>query len=357
MNDIFDILVSVDRKSLGIKSDNKYLLANRVHFHKDELSCSKIVILGVGEERGLTLVRKSLYGLYCKSDTGISDLGNIPPSENDKLQQILKILSDKDITVILIGNSVDVLSVCLDSLADRESVSASIVSPAVVPSGFTDSLFSNRFKNLFDLNFLAYQTYLSDPEVLKKLSSSYFDALRLGKFRENNMIYEPALRDSDIFSLDMASIRKSELADSLYSGLNGLYSEEVCQISRYAGISDNLKIANVFCHDKIEKNGQKNELIAQIVWHIIDGIVNRAGEIMLNNVNRIKKILINLERPEEQLVFYHSDITNRWWMEIQKNSETPPLIIACMEEDYKMACRQDVPLRWIWYHQKMAEKN
>ncbi|MDR1340586.1 MAG: hypothetical protein LBK58_11115 [Prevotellaceae bacterium] len=357
MSDVFDILVSVDRESLGIKSDNRYLLVNGVHFHKDKLPCSKIVILGVGEGRGLTLVRKSLYGLYYRLETGVTDLGNIPPAENGRLQELLKILSDDNKTVILIGNSMDVLPVCLDSLADRESISASVVSPALVQSGFTDSLFSNRFRNLFDFNCLAYQTYLSDPGILRTFSSRYFETLRLGKFRENRMIYEPALRSSDILSLDLASIRKSEAADSLYSGLNGLYLEEICRISRYAGISDNLKIANVFCRDKIEKNGQKNEIIAQIVWHIIDGITNRADEIMLNNVNRIKKFLINLEQPEEQLIFYHSDITNRWWMEIRKDSETSPLIIPCMEEDYKMACRHDVPLRWIWYHQKVMEKN
>jgi hypothetical protein len=157
--------------------------------------------------------------------------------------------------------------------------------------------------------------------------------------------------------MDIASVRKSEIADSLYSGLNGLYSEEVCLIARHAGISDNLKIANIFCHDKIEKNGQKSELIAQIVWHIIDGIVNRANEIMLNNVNGIKKILINLEQPAEQLVFYYSNITNRWWMEIRRNFEKKTLIISCTEDDYKTACRHDVPLRWIWYQQKLSDKN
>ncbi|MDR2285963.1 MAG: hypothetical protein LBE04_00580 [Prevotellaceae bacterium] len=144
----------------------------------------------------------------------------------------------------------------------------------------------------------------------------------------------------------------------LYSGLNSLYSEKVCLIaSRYAGISDNLKIANIFCHDKIEKKSQKNALIAQIIWHIVDKIANRAGEIMLNNVNRIKKFLINLEQPAEQLVFYYSDITNRWWVEIRESYEKKPLIISCTEDDYKTACRKEIPLRWIWYQQKLAKKN
>jgi hypothetical protein len=357
MNKIFGIINPVDKNSFDIKSDNKHLLVNKVDFHRRELSGTKIVIFGIGEKEGLMSVRKALYGLYYGYEISISDWGNISPSDSDKVKDILKILMDNNIFVIITGNAVDILPVCLDSMADRESISASAVSPAVVCSDFMDGLSGNRFMNLFNFNILAYQTYLSDPAVLSRLSSRYFETLRLGKFREDNRIYEPLLRDSDILSLDIASVRKPEIADSLYSGLNGLYSEEACLISRHAGISDNLKIANIFCHDKIEKKGQKNELIAQIIWHIIDGFANRADEKTLKNVNGIKKILINLEQPTEQLVFYHSDITNRWWMEIEQKSSNEPLIISCTEDDYKTACRQDVPLRWLWYQQKLAEKN
>jgi hypothetical protein len=357
MSKIFDIINPVDKSSFDIKSDNKHLLVNKVDFSGRELSGTKIVILGIGNKEGLMSIRQLLYGLYFGYEISISDWGDIPESDNDKIKDILKILLDNNIFVIIIGNAVDILPVCLDSMADRQNISASIVSPAVVKSDFMDSLMSNRFQNIFNISFLAYQTYLSDPEILSNLSSRYFETLRLGKFREDNRIYEPSLRDSDIFSLDMASVRKTEIADSLYSDLNGLYSEEVCLISRHAGISDNLKIANIFCHDKIEKNGQKNALIAQITWHIVDGFANRAGEKTLNNVNGIKKILINLEQPTEQLVFYYSDITNRWWMEIGKKSDGEPSVISCTEDDYKTACRQDVPLRWLWYQQKTAEKN
>jgi hypothetical protein len=357
MNEIFEIVNPVDKSSFDIKSDNKHLLVNKVSFSGHKLPGTKIVILGIGEEKGLMSIRKSLYSLYFGYEINISDWGNISEPDSDKLKDILKILLDNNIFVIIIGNAVDILPVCLDSMAARESISASVVSPAVVRSDFTDELLNNRFWNLFNFNFLAYQTYLSDPAVLSKLSSRYFETLRLGKFREDNLIYEPPLRDSDIFSLDIASVRKPELADSLYSGLNGLYSEEACLISRHAGISDNLKIANIFCHDKIEKNGQKNALIAQIIWHIVDGFANRADEKTLNNVNGIKKILINLEQPAEQLIFYRSDITNRWWMEIGEIPESEPLVISCTEDDYKTACRQDVPLRWLWYQQKLAEKN
>jgi hypothetical protein len=356
MSNIFEIIDPLDKKVFETKSKiAKHLLINKVKFLKHELPKTEIAILGIGE--GLIAVRKAFYGMYCNYNIGISDLGNLPLSGREKLETILRTLSQNNIFTILIGNSVDVSSECLNSLAGNKKVSASIVYPSVVESDFLNYILNNKLKHLFNLNVLGYQTYLSNPDVLNKISANYFETIRLGKFRENTRIYEPALRDSDIFSLDMASVKRSEIADSLYSGANGLYSEEVCLISRQAGISDNLKLANIFCLHKIEENGQINELLAQTAWHIVDGYAHRTTENMLNNVNGIKKILVNLEHPAEQLVFYHSDVTNRWWMEVQNNSENKPLVIACCEDDYKIACKHDVPLRWIWYHQKLAKKN
>ncbi|MDR1887394.1 MAG: hypothetical protein LBQ70_05705 [Prevotellaceae bacterium] len=355
MDNIFEIIDPVDRKSFDIKSDSKHLLVNKVDFSKHILPETKIAILGTGDAS--TSVRQSLYGLYCGYEISISDLGNLPLSGKDKLGEILKTLSDSNILTILIGSSADSLPVCIDSLSGGKNISASMVVPAIVRSDFTDSLINNRFENLFNMNFMAYQTYLSDPEILSKLSSNYFETLRLGKFREDSGIYEPALRDSHIFGMDMASVRKADIADSSYSGPNGLYAEEACLIARYAGISDNLKIANIFCMNETEKNGRTNALIAQIVWHIIDGFANRTHEITLNNVNGIKKFLVNLEQPAVRLVFYHSDVTNRWWMEIPEKNGKKTLIIACTEDDYKIARKHEVPLRWIWYQQKLANKN
>jgi hypothetical protein len=356
MSNIFEIIDPLDKKDFEIKSKSaKHLLINKVKFPKHELPKTKIAILGIGES--LIDVRKALYEMYCDYNLSISDLGNIALSEKEKLEPILRTLADNNIFTILIGNAVDASSVCLNSLIDNKKISASIVCPSVSQSDFINYILNNKIEHLFNLNVLGYQTYLSDPEVLSKISANYFETIRLGKFREDFRIYEPALRDSHIFSLDIASVKRSEITDSLYSGQNGLYSEEVCLISRHAGISDNLKIANIFCLHKIEKNGQINELLAQIVWHIVDGFAHRTKENMLNNVNGIKKILVNLEHPAEQLVFYHSDVTNRWWMEVQGNSEKNPLIIACCEDDYKIACKHDVPLRWIWYQQKLAKKN
>lgn len=354
---IFDIIVPVDTGFFDVKlKKSEHMLINKIQFPKNTLPDTKIAILGIGE--GLMSLRKTLYNMYCDYNISVSDVGNIPLAKKDKLSLILDNFHKNNIFTIIIGNSTDVSSVCFDSLAGKEPhLSVSVVTPSVKNEDFLSYILNKGISHLFNFNVLAFQSYLSDPEVLNTLSSNYFETLRLGKFREDNRVYEPVIRDSDMLSFDIASIKKSEALDSSLSGANGLYSEEACLISRYAGISDRLKLVNIFSNKLIDENGQTSELAAQMVWHIIDGFAHRTNENMLNNVNGIKKILVNLEAPSEQLIFYHSSITNRWWLEVQSDSEKKPLIVACSEEDYKTACKHDIPLKWIWYQQKLFKKN
>lgn len=179
---------------------------------------------------------------------------------------------------------------------------------------------------------------ISIRELYYDYTVSLFDLgnISLSKSRKPSEILK-TLSNNNIFTV--------LISDSLYSGLNSLVS----LISKHITTSNRMKITNIFYHDKIEKNGRKNELIVQIIWHIIDRFVNRVKEIMLNNVNGIKKFLINLEQSAKQLSFDYSNITNRWRMKFQKKSEKNLSIIACTEEDYRVAIKQNIPLKWICY--------
>ncbi|MDR0558849.1 MAG: hypothetical protein LBG92_01650 [Prevotellaceae bacterium] len=354
---IFDIIDPVDKKNFDTKADSsKYLLFNKVCFEKEELSSAKIAILGVGDN--LLPVRKSLYSLYCSENIRIVDLGDLPEKKAGNLPKILKTLSDSNIFTILAGNSIDASEYCFDAMtnsADNSSLSASMIMPSVVQSNLPEAV-RKHAKNLLNFNILGYQTYLSDPETLNFLSDNYFETFRLGSFREDNLVYEPPLRDSDIVIMDIASVKRSEAPDSTFSEINGLYTEEICKISRYAGMSDNVKLIHIFSKDKITKKGQISDLFAQIVWHTVDGYANRANEKMLNNVNGIKKIVVNFEAQKEVMVFYCSDRTRRWWMEIRDDLNNRTLYTACSRDDYELAKNGTPPIKWILYHQKLSSK-
>ena len=59
---------------------------------------------------------------------------------------------------------------------------------------------------------------------------------------------------------------------------------------------------------------------------------------------------------EEDLVFYKSNITNRWWIEIsnignKNNKFKKTTLFPCSHQDYLLACNGEVPERW-WKNQR-----
>ena len=59
---------------------------------------------------------------------------------------------------------------------------------------------------------------------------------------------------------------------------------------------------------------------------------------------------------DEELVFYKSNITGRWWIEIPfltngNNKLKRNTLLSCMHEDYLAACEQEIPERW-WKAQR-----
>ena len=72
---------------------------------------------------------------------------------------------------------------------------------------------------------------------MNKLS---FDYYRLGEITKDIQEAEPVLRESDIVSVNLCSVKSSELN---YDGNpNGFNSQQLCALMRYAGLSYNLKI-------------------------------------------------------------------------------------------------------------------
>ena len=92
---------------------------------------------------------------------------------------------------------------------------------------------------------------------------------------------------------------------------NGFNGKEICSLSRYSGISDKVSLLGIFNH-----NSKKEEsvLIAQIIWYFIEGIHFRSNEYPFGTKNNYSKYIVPFE--EEDIIFYKSDKTDRWWIEI-----------------------------------------
>ena len=367
MNQAFDILHPVSeslRKSGADKSPSAFANAVR-YFSADSADTAfesvEIALLGVKNTRQgeADPVRKALYDLYLpRNSAKIIDLGDIDARQTDKLRDIHAALTDKNVFVVVFGGSTDCTMDCYKAMERKSDfLTVTCITPSVILSdNYLARLFEYKASSLFNLNVIGYQNYLSEPESIDEFNDNHFHTIRLGAFRKNTRDTEPVLRDSHALAIDLSAVRACDAPSTHRPGPNGLYAEEICLLAMYAGISDNMKTAGLFGFDSEITDGQTGMLTAQIIWHLADGFANRSHENLLNNANGITKILVDLDSPLQDLMFYHSEASERWWMEVKIPDAITPYIIACSENDYKAAQNHEVPLRWLWYHQKLTNK-
>ena len=197
---------------------------------------------------------------------------------------------------------------------------------------------------------------LDNMKVVEPLTDNqklFFDAYRLGDVSNNIAISEPVFRDADIVSLDLTSVKSSDSGNMVTFTPNGFNGKEICSLSRYAGISDKVSLFGIFNHNNSK---QEAVLIAQIVWYFIEGYHYRSNEYPFSSKDNYLKYIIPLE--DEELIFYKSNKTDRWWIEIPFISNTNNklkrnTLLPCSYEEYLGACNQELPERW-W---KVQRKN
>lgn len=337
------------------------------------LNDCKLAIVGVCESRNSSIsqaykapdeIRKFLYSLSGHPiSNDIVDLGNIsetmsPASSYAALKIIVEQLTEKGICVIVLGGTHELTLPIYQSLAEKQlPITISIIDSKIdyepnstdfSPSSFVNSLLSEEKGKLYCINQIAHQSYLTDQRATDMLEKKNHDVYRLGSIRNAMAEVEPAIRSSQLFSFDMGSIRQSDYPFS--PSPNGLYAEEACQLSRFAGLSGNAKVFGIFnLTPNDSKNDMGSHLAAQIVWHFIEGFYARRGKASDPTSGRVKKFYVKSPIPNVNMVFLKNISTQTWWMEvpIAKADNSKTTLLACSQNDYKMATKGDVPDRWL----------
>ncbi|GAL79978.1 hypothetical protein JCM19274_2650 [Algibacter lectus] len=90
-------------------------------------------------------------------------------------------------------------------------------------------------------------------------------------------------------------------------------------------------------------------LVSQMLWYFIEGVNYRIKDDDFSDEYTYQKFITLVE--SEELVFYKSNKTGRWWIEIPFLSEVNNklkrhTLLPCMHQDYKDACNNKVPERW-----------
>ncbi len=318
-----------------------------------------------GSGRAPNQIRSRLYQLAkINKNLKVYDLGNIKSGSgiNDTyfaIRDVLLELMEREITILLLGGSQDLSKgafmalekqkglhhiLTIDSMLDFSEKQGELHS-----RNYLNQILDKKCRGQFSYTNLGHQAYFVTTGQMEQLEKSYLESIRLGDARKNLRDTEPLIRDSKFIGIDMGAVRQADAPGATFPSPNGFTGEELCQITRYAGLSEQVNILGFFeCNSDQDPNGQTALLAAQATWYFLDGLSHRIKENPLDTPEHIKKFIVNLDAAGHDIVFHKSTLSERWWMEIPvKNGVTGQnYFVSCSYEDYQQASGQEIPDRW-----------
>lgn len=342
-----------------------------------ELDEIDIVILGVPEERGAynnkgcsaaaNIIRSKLYDLFCGdykvriADIGNLKIGNTLEDTYIAVADVCAKLLKRNIVPIILGGSQDLTYaqykgygplgqminiVSVDSHFDLGTNESNVSSRT-----FLGKIIVDEPNYLFNYSNIGFQSYFVGSDSILMMKKLYFDVYRLGHVRADLEEVEPIVRNADMLSFDISSIRQSDAPGNYNASPNGFYGEEACQIIRYAGLTDKLSSIGFYeINPHVDNKEQTSHLVAQMIWYFIDGYYNRRQDHPAKGKSDFVKYTVNVKSMDMELVFYKSKKTDRWWMEIPYSGNQLKYfhqnLVSCSYKDYETACNNEIPERW-----------
>ena len=100
------------------------------------------------------------------------------------------------------------------------------------------------------------------------------------------------------------------------------------------------------------------QVVAQMIWYFADGFYNRKQDFPIQKAfNQLIQYIVHVKSFDEQLTFWRSNKSGRWWMEIPVKTQKKHVrhrLIPCAYNDYLQACNDDLPERLILAYQRFT---
>lgn len=382
-----DIYLSPVKAGIWDNSGEETQWNNKVAVHLDvipSLDEAKIAIIGVKESRGsefntkdnpsdIDAVRKYLSHLeWFDHFPKIVDLGDIIAGKNladtyFAVETVVKQLVKMDIIPLIIGGSQDITFAqykgyeSLEQLVNLVNVDYKVdigdANEELNSGNHISKIVSHQPNFLFNFSNLGHQVYFNSENKLRLMDKMFFETLRLGELSQHIKYAEPLIRNADLISFDLKSIKSFYLPGNILPMPNGLDGEQACQLMWYAGLSDKLSSIGLYGFNN-DKKSVGAQLVAQMIWYFVEGFSQRKGDFPKSNVKKYLKFTIQLEDGEHELIFYKSPKSDRWWVEIpypdgQDARYYRHLIVPCSYDDYQLASNGEMPNIWWHTYQKL----
>lgn len=352
-----------------------------IHFEKlPDWQSAHLAIIGVPEERGTeknmgtnkapNAVRKTLYslkkgkGIWAVVDLGNLRLGETKEETNLRLKEVCETLMIFNVIPIILGGSHDIMFgqylsyehlgedvniLNIDSFADMESENEFLSEKHI------QNIFFHQPNFLFNYTLFAYQTYLVGDDIIRILEKIGQKSIRLGQVRESLKEAEPYVREANLISFDISSIKRNDAPANAKAQAFGLTSDEACQICWYAGLSERMTSIGFYeFNPDLDLYNQTAEVLATMIWYVIEGFYHRSHEESFNS-NAFSKYTVTLsQKNSSDIVFYKDNSIEKWWMEVpHPRLKDKILYLPCSHSDFIIATKGELPYRWVIANGKM----
>jgi formiminoglutamase len=350
------------------------------------LKNAKIAIIGVEDDRKAIHnegcgdaphdIRSYLYKLSDHQfNLKIVDLGNIKAGHRVEdtyfaVSYVCAELISKKIIPIILGGGNDIafaqyqayekLQQTINMVAVDQNFDLGDPDETLNSKTYLGKIILQQPNYLFNYSNLGYQTYFVDTAEVELMSKLYFDVYRLGQIRSKIEEVEPIVRNADMLSFDISAIRQSDAPGCFNATPNGFYGEEACQITRYAGMSDKLTSIGFYeINPHKDRGGQTTHLAAQMIWYFLEGYCNRKQDFPFSTGTEYTKFRVVIKDNQYELVFYKSNKSDRWWMEVPYPPDKRLKFerhywVPCSYTEYQEACKDEMPDRWWLTFQKLG---
>jgi arginase family enzyme len=375
LNDYFDPVSLEKPRFSHLNAESTFSRSITIHTPDNPISGIEtfdIALFGVREDRNAFIdgsasapdtIREKLYLLgHGHKKVRIIDLGNLKNTGTIEdsyfaLRDILSDLMKNSVLAVIMGGSQDLgigLSrafedfkgfwnyTTIDSRIDFGQEENTCIS-----SNYLENLLQNKKNKKLNITNIGHQQYFTPLSLLDKFENKGHHSIRLGEVRADLSVVEPILRDTHILSVDLNAVRQPDAPAASSPSPNGFFGHEFCQLTRYAGASPEMKA--VLFSELIpgkDLNDLSSHLMAQAIWYFLDGYSIRQFEDPRGT--GMKKFIVSSSAADHNMIFYKSNQTDRWWMEIPVKDpvQDKNYIVACAYKDYQKACVNEIPDRW-----------
>lgn len=365
---IIDFLEPINRYMLS--NDEGYKdtqLGKHIQAYEEDfpdIAQADLVLVGCGEMRGTggnnntdapDAVRTAFYNLFhWHKNVTVADLGNVKVGATLQdtyaaLKTVVQELIEQGKRVVIIGGSHDVTLAQYGAYANLEQIiEASCVDSridlnmdSVLPNdNFLMEMLTGVPNYIKHYNHIGFQSYFVHPQMLETIDKLRFDCYRVGKVKESLEEMEPAIRNSQMLSFDIAAIQHAH-APANHLTPNGFTGEEACVLMQYAGMNAQMNTIGIYGYNAaLDEHDLTAKQISHLLWYIMDGVYKSKQESALEDRNNFYEY--TLAFAEVETVFLQSKKTGRWWMQLPDER-----FVACSKLDYIIASNNDMPERWL----------